>query len=128
MSKELEALKRLYKHSNYGFGKHSPDEDYELVETALKRLEEIDKLGQLEDIEEELDIDLITLFKALKQGIYYFANLTQLTKDYVWLADNYISVGTREKLSYFFITAFERKTLLFADYGKTWALTKEELE
>ena len=27
-----------------------------------------DKLGQLEDIEEELGIDLIALFKALKSG------------------------------------------------------------
>ena len=32
--------------------------------------EHIDKLGQLEDIEKELGIDLITLFKALKNGIY----------------------------------------------------------
>lgn len=85
------------------------------------------KLGQLEDIEEELGIDLITLFQALKNGVYYFTNGNQLTKDCVWLLDNYISVGTREKLSYSFMTAFERQTLSFQDYGKTWALTKEEL-
>ena len=30
----------------------------------------IDKCGQLEDIEDELGIDLITLFKAVKNGIY----------------------------------------------------------
>lgn len=85
------------------------------------------KLGQLEDIEEELGIDLITLFKALKNGVYYFVSGTQLIKDYVWLVDNYMSIGTRDKLSYSFMTAFERQTLLFKDYGKTWALTKEEL-
>ena len=31
----------------------------------------LNKLGQLEDIEEELGIDLITLFKALKNGVYH---------------------------------------------------------
>ena len=30
-----------------------------------------DKLGQLEDIEDDLGIDLVTLFKALTQGIYW---------------------------------------------------------
>ena len=87
----------------------------------------IQKLGQLEDIEDELGIDLITLFKALKNGVYYFTHGTQLTKDYVWLVDNYMNIGARDKLSYSFMTAFEKQTLLFQDYGKTWALTKEEL-
>lgn len=87
-----------------------------------------DKLGQLEDIEEELGIDLITLFKALKNGVCYFTNGTQLAKDYVWMVDNCIALGNRWKLSYSFITAFERQTLSFKDYGKTWALTREELE
>ena len=32
------------------------------------------------------------------------------------------------KLSYSFMTFLEKRTLLFEDYGKTWALTKEELE
>ena len=31
----------------------------------------IDKLGQLEDFEEELGIDLATLFKALRNGFYH---------------------------------------------------------
>ena len=86
------------------------------------------KLSQLEDIEEELGIDLITLFKALKNGVYYFTIGGQLTKDYVWLVDNYISIAARDKLSYSFRTAFEGQTLLFQDYGKTWALDKQTLE
>ena len=86
------------------------------------------KLGQLEDIEEELGIDLITLFKALKNGIYYFTSGGQLTKDFVWLFNNHINIGVNDGLSYSFMTAFERQILLFQDYGKTWALTKEELE
>jgi len=89
---------------------------------------DLDKLGQVEKIEEELGIDLITFFKALKYGVYYFSNGTQLTRDYVYLMNNYISVRIYDRLSYSFITAFERQTLSFNDYGKTWALTKEELE
>ena len=68
------------------------------------------------------------MFKALKNGVYCFTNGTQLTKDYVWLIDNYMRVGVCEKLSYSFLTAFGRQILLFNDYGKTWALTEEELE
>ena len=36
----------------------------------FEELKTINKLGQLEDIEEELGIDFITLFKALKDGVY----------------------------------------------------------
>lgn len=104
------------------------DRMYQMPNNKRDYSDAVVKLGQLEDIEEELGISLITLFKALKQGIYYFVNGTQLTKDYVWLADNYVSIGTRDKLSYSFITAFERRMLLFNEYGKTWALTKEELK
>ena len=44
--------------------------EYEQIENSNAC---VDKLGKLEDIEEELGIDLITLFKALKDGInvYY---------------------------------------------------------
>jgi len=90
--------------------------------------ESINKIGELEDIEEELGIDLITFIKALKNGVCYFTNGKQLASDYVYLIDNYMSVGTREQLSYSFITAFEKQILSFNDYGKTWALTEEELE
>ena len=86
------------------------------------------KLYQLENLEEELGIDLITLFKALKYGVYYYTSQNQLTHDYVWLYDNYISVGFREKLSYSFMTCFQKQILLFEDYGVTWAIYRPELE
>ena len=79
------------------------------------------KLGQLEDIEEELGVDLVTLFKALKQGyIYYPINcpndcykykiecLYMKPRIHLYVADG---VGG----------------CYMEDYGKTWALTKEEL-
>ena len=66
------------------------------------------KLGQLEDIEDELGIDLIILFKALDKGIYCKdSGYTKNERLYHYGADKFYD---------------------FKDYGKTWALTKEELE
>ena len=80
----------------------------------------IDKLGQLEDVEEELGIDLVTLFKALKNGIY--------------VDENYMDFGTTNNflcpnnLDYFDVNLKQiAGGIYFKDYGKTWALTKEEL-
>jgi len=83
------------------------------------------KLSQYEDIDEELGIDLITLFKALKNGAkfdsgkvlnipfeHYEYNTLSLRFDFI---DNeWILVGS----------GYKRRP---KDYGKTWALTKEEL-
>lgn len=89
-------------------------------------LERYKKLSQLEDVEEEIGIDLITLFKALKNGVYYFENQGQLIHDYVWLINNYVSAGVPDKISFSFMTFSERLILLFKDYGKTWFLTKKD--
>lgn len=95
-----------------------------------------EKLCNLEDIEEELGIDLITLFKALKNGIwttlsymdihrmryekrqkqkYFYYDNVLITKDNLLIS----SSGDNTCGSY---------AIKFIDYGKTWALTKEELE
>lgn len=79
------------------------------------------KLGQLEDIEDELGIDLITLFKALKDGIYtYFKDFRSGSSE---LLHTYMEIN-----SFQYFTVFDRCLMRFKDYGKTWALTKEELE
>ena len=91
------------------------------------------KLGKLEDIEEELGIDLITLFKALRNGIWtnqeqcygdekqgkirFFQVRLLLEENAVGCIHNSMWKG-KEVI----------RTLYFKDYGKTWALTKEELE
>ena len=80
------------------------------------------KLEQLEDIEEELGIDLITLFNALESGIWY--------KDYK--DDDKIKFTNRveevikckQLLVPFKYTII---VLKFKDYGETWALTRKEL-
>lgn len=87
-------------------------------------LEAINKLGQLEDIEEELGIDLITLFKALKNGIKAkweqneIVEITILGGCQLWLNKKCFQLVdyNGKEWSYY-----------FKDYGKTWALTKEEL-
>ena len=86
------------------------------------------KLYKLENLEEELGINLITLFKALKYGVYYYTSQNQLTHDYVWLYDNYVSASVRDKLSYSLLTCFQKQILSFEDYGATWSIDRKDLE
>ena len=85
------------------------------------------KLKSLEDIEEELGIELSVLFSALKNGVYYFDSKGQLINDFVILISNSIDIWTQDKLSYSFITFYDRQTLSIEDYGKTWSLDKKDL-
>lgn len=82
------------------------------------------KLGQLEDIEEELGIDLITLFKIIKQK--YVFNKEKIK---VVLLSLYLDIESNKLYIYGYIrNTFEDVRLYAKDYGKTWALTKEEIE
>lgn len=105
----------------------------------------IDKLGQLEDIEEELGIDLIVFSKlllALDKGSVYVK--VRRTKQY----DGYSAIEETGEIRETVITRFSRfingardwfftisyggaftvSRYLLNGYGKTWALTREELE
>lgn len=122
------------------------------------------KLGQLEDIEEELGIDLITLFKTLKNGVFvkdeyertikkhyifkcYFNVLwfdlefetfegvvyhcgTRQEKDVYTNEEKYIKdyKSHPAKENSYSVGMYGETTIRLKDYGKTWALTKEELE
>ena len=99
----------------------------ETIEKDLDQLEEYRKIG------EELGIDLISLFKALKDGIW--------TNQEQWYGDE-----KQGKIRFFQVRLLLEenaigciynsmwkgeeviRTLYFKDYGKTWALTKEKLE
>jgi hypothetical protein len=88
----------------------------------------IDKLGQFEDIEEELGIDLVTIAKALKDGFYAYKG-----NDIVEIKSRPGNCGAMNfYASYDCIIAedvFEQKYIyLLKEYGVTWALTREELE
>lgn len=97
------------------------------------------KLGQFEDIEDEyciidekdlrerldladryiglsgqLGIDLSTLFKALENGIY-----AKLGNDVIYIHNPVLNLENRT-IGYLYMYGLK-------DYGKTWALTKEEL-
>ena len=109
------------------------------------RMEEIDKLGRYEDvdprpnylrkmkkeylkykdIEEELGIDLITFFKYLSAKEVFFINdFNEVQKAVVRSIDKK-GLIVFEEAFYWGECDF---TLYFNDYGKTWALTKEELQ
>lgn len=98
---------------NNGKGKYTPAH-------KVKRKQCINKLGQLEDIEEELGIDLITLFKALKEGIYTIRSNGK--KRYPFLTYN-------GAVGYIFDFMFEQEAeYILSDYGGTWSLTKKDVE
>lgn len=109
------------------------NDKYELIENA------IDKLGQLEDIEDGMGINLITIFKALKNGIWVKREdkieKIEITTNLRLVLD---CNGSTDKMSYWIleyqdITYGSDRTKCidnwFVDkYGVEWALTKEELE
>lgn len=102
-------MNRLIKKDKYGY-------------MPIDFMEVCDKLYALEDIEEELGIDLITLFKALKNGIYVVEK-----NDNFIVEDNIRSIE-HWKDGWGITTNMEYLELSFTEYGKTWALTREELE
>ncbi len=85
----------------------------------------INKLGQLEDIEEELGIDLITLFKALKNGIYakVYIPMSFGAKEIKFLNVEKTGLGLYKNFIRTNYGLYQLK-----DYGETWALTREELK
>ena len=85
-------------------------------------IDAINKLGRLEDIEEELGIGLPILFKALKNGIQGYKSIESLFYEetnktwYIECIYKYGDYGTHYT-----------DVLALKDYGKTWWL-KEDLE
>lgn len=110
MIKGLEALEHLNKNIIVA---EDIDEDFNTIEKELKEHE------QYKTIEQELGIDLITLFKALK--CFYAKDM-----DIYCSHPNpfYLTCGKQGEW-YISWIAHDYK---ISDYGKTWALTREELE
>ena len=80
------------------------------------------KLKSLEDLEEEIDIDLITLFKALKQKHVFH-------KENVKIELLGLHIKSNELYLYGFVEDTTHTVYLsLKEHGKTWALTREELE
>lgn len=86
-----------------------------------------DKFGKLEDLEEELGIDLFTLFKA--KQIYWRIRYID-TGEYSEIKKSdrvHLDLKNRDLKVYEEYDDFGF-SLDLKDYGKTWSLTKEELE
>ena len=85
---------------------------------------DLDKLGKYEDIDEKLGLPYPVFFEAFFNGVDYLDDSGQIIRSTVNIFDLYLT--ERKKIA--FITKYGDKILLFEDYGKTWALYKEELE
>lgn len=96
---------------------------YSLVASALGSdvmAKSLSKLGQLEDIEEELGVDLITLFKALKYGVYFKGNKELKDVKLRMFYEEPMLVHTEDDSC--------EEEVYVEGYKTSWALTKEELE
>ena len=86
-----------------------------------------EKLQQLENIEEELGIDLITLFKAINsKSIFtkYDGKISEHIEDNYNERDWYM----QDEIVYFYWEDGSHLCFEFKDYGKTWSLDWSELE
>lgn len=105
---------------------HTREEKENVNYIGESRLKAIyDKTFDLEDIEEKLGIDLITLFKAYYSGFYI--KYEDGFIGFIRGGEYYLEVGLETKC--FIVKEFEPNGTkwYFRDYSKTWALTKEEL-
>lgn len=79
------------------------------------------KLVQLENIEEELGVELTTLFKALRDGVFIIGNDGRLYEEFIKSIDYWPGCWS-------FTSNESDIEVRIKDYGVTWALTIEELE
>lgn len=130
MSKGLEAFEEIKTVMNKLFG------GVERSEKALNTIEkELKEHEQYKDIEKELGVDLATLFKALKNGIYVKNRKNEIRR--VSCNIGLVETGGCNSLGLRFQdTNYKWRYLVLdtsrdndvKDYGKTWALTREELQ
>ena len=114
-------MNRLTKKNN-GTGSWTQLGDKYLPAHNIKHKQCVNKLGQLEDIEEENGLDLITLFKALKQKYVFHKENVKIE-----------ILGIHIKSNELYLYGFAEDTthtiyLSLKEYGKTWVLTREALE
>ncbi len=90
---------------------------FKAVDELINKPQIMDRLNQLVAIEKELEIDFITLFKAVNNGFWFKKN------DLIMFTDDNRTYWSNYEL---YVPSYDLWVKL-ADYGKTWALTKEEL-
>ena len=104
----------------------------EVIEAREKLEKDLDKLEEYKSIEEEIGIDLFTLFKALKDRQVIFKHIYGLKKPKIYLETHKIAGLLFDGKNYglwLYDNGYGDEFCAYTkDYGKTWALTKEELE
>lgn len=131
-------MRLTFKDKHYGYGireTNYKEESYDAYTNDKFGGNAFRKLGQLEDIEEMFGVEILTLFNALKNGVYY----TNYGHGCINYCEKVRIIG-----SYYYEkkpnSEFESKlygldlvvskhglTLSSKTYGEFWALTKEEL-
>ncbi len=85
---------------------------------------ELEVLEQYKNIENEIGISLITLFKAYTDGFYVKG---EEEKQYIDFENSLNAIAFKNK-EMFYGHKWSFQYVKLYDYGKTWALTIEELE
>lgn len=89
-----------------------------------------DKLGQLEDIEEELGIDLVIYHKLMEKLYCGVGDKLFVKSDEKIIEVGILEIDYCKKKIHFYKDKNHNAdfTYRFCEYGKSFALTKEELE
>lgn len=112
--------------AEHGITADTAKEKYEIVLGGLR------KLGKLETIEKRYGIEILTMFKAMVDGCYYLHNgkIEHFKPD----GSNFICLNLdNESMDLMYANPYDdlccvETNLLFSEYGKSWAITKEELK
>jgi hypothetical protein len=118
-------MERLTK-KNDGSGSYTQFGDKYIPNHNIRHKQCVEKLGKLEDIEQELGIPLEVLFKALKKGKVWACENSLWGYSY----HNVVGFNLNEVILQSKVCSYSDCDwdIDLKDYGKTWALTKEELE
>lgn len=117
-SNNKEALRTLFTSYNYN-GNYQ-----ELIEARETLEKELDRLEEYRKIEEEIGIDLITLFKAYSNGFYVKGEKEKQYIDF----QNALNANAFKNKEMFYGHEWHYQYVKLYDYGVTWSLTKEDLE
>lgn len=121
MSKELEALERLYKCNDDDYTLGYQQHDYKLLQKALLKTQENEKeIAKYKQLEEDLGCSLDVVFKALQNGANYedVANRMRL-----------LPVDLHFNLDGDYVLYFsDDEHLLTKNYKKTWWLKENKEE
>lgn len=122
-------MNRLTKNNDTQYdliGKYDSNNE-EFCKNHKLRNELLNKLGQLEDIEEELGIDFNILVEAIKYSVFVKTYDGGIDEVEPYIGYSYgecvLKFYGMESVKYLRYYPYKTK-----DYGKTWALTQEELE